>query len=62
MRTTNDKKDYSLRIRLNDSMYNHLTKESGRRNTSVSNYVRDLISNDIRNKNERSKDILSRPL
>lgn len=48
MRTTNDKKDNSLRIRLNDSMYKHLVDMSGRRNQSVSDYIRDMIAKDMR--------------
>ena len=47
MRTTNDKKDYNLRIRLNDRMYEHLAKESGKRGESLSQYVRELIDKDI---------------
>lgn len=50
MRTTNDKKDNSLRIRLNDQMYSHLINMSGRRGQSVSDYIRDLIVKDIREK------------
>ena len=50
MRTTNDKKDYNLRIRLNDRMYEHLAKMSGRQGTSFSAYVRDLIDKDIKEK------------
>ena len=48
MRTTNDKKDYSLRIRLNDRMFGHLEKMSGKHGTSLSGYVRELIDKDIR--------------
>ena len=50
MRTTNDKKDNSLRIRLNDRMYEHLVKMSQRRNQSISDYIRDMISKDIADK------------
>lgn len=50
MRTTNDKKDYNLRIRLNDRMYGHLEKMSGKHNTSFSGYIRDLIDKDIQEK------------
>ena len=47
MRTTNDKKDYNLRIRLNDRMFDHLAAQAGKRNESLSSYVRDLIDKDI---------------
>ncbi len=50
MRTTNDKKDYNLRIRLNDRMYEHLAKMSGQHGTSFSGYVRELIDKDISEK------------
>lgn len=48
MRTTNDKKDYNLRIRLNDRMYGHLERMSGKRGCSYSEYIRELIDKDIR--------------
>lgn len=47
MRPTNDKKDFNLRIRLNDRMYTHLAKMSEQKKTSFSAYVRELISKDI---------------
>lgn len=50
MRTTNDKKDYNLRIRLNDKMYSHLSEMSGKQGKSFSGYVRDLIERDIAEK------------
>lgn len=55
MRTTFDKKDNSLRIRLNDRMYSHLVEMSNRQNKSISGYIRDLISKDIQEKTEFSK-------
>lgn len=48
MRTTNDKKDYNLRIRLNDRMYSYLVRESEKREESISGYIRELIDRDIR--------------
>ena len=50
MRTTNDKKDYNLRIRLNDRMYEHLAKEASKCGESISHYVRELIDRDIAEK------------
>ena len=55
MRTTNDKKDNSLRIRLNDFMYQHLVEMSGKQNISISDYIRDLISKDISEKRDFQK-------
>lgn len=47
MRTTDDKKDYNLRIRLNDTMFKHLEKMSKEQDISFSGYVRKLIDRDI---------------
>lgn len=55
MRTTNDKKDYNLRIRLNDRMYAHLSEMSGKEGTSFSGYIRGLIDKDIFEKNLNKK-------
>lgn len=52
MRTTTDKKDFNLRIRLNDRMYRHISIESDKRNMSFSAYIRELIDNDIRGKGQ----------
>lgn len=52
MRTTSDKKDYNLRIRLNDRMYEHLNKMSSKKGTSFSGYVRELIDKDIKEQNK----------
>lgn len=54
MRTTNDKKDYNLRIRLNDRMYEHLSRMSSKRGTSFSAYVRELIDKDIQEQKAKS--------
>lgn len=51
MRTTEDKKDFNLRIRLNDLMYKHLQEMSEMCETSFSGYVRRLIDKDIQEKN-----------
>ena len=53
MRTTNDKKDYNLRIRLNDRMYEHLSKMAKKNEVSFSGYVRDLIDKDIKEKTDK---------
>lgn len=55
MRTTFDKKDNSLRIRLNNRMYGHLVEMSNRQNKSISDYIRDLISKDIQDKSNFQK-------
>lgn len=47
MRTTDDKKDYNIRVRLNEQMYSHINHYANARNISFSSYVRDLINKDI---------------
>ena len=54
MRPTNDKKDFNLRVRLNDRMYAHLAKMSEIKKTSFSGYIRDLIQKDISDGNNRN--------
>ena len=48
-------KDCSLRLRLNEPMYDHLINESKNANLTISGYIRDLISKDIQEKTEFSK-------
>lgn len=50
VRTDGGQKKDSLRIRLNEEMYDHLVKVSGSRGSSISAYVRDLIENDMKPK------------
>ena len=47
MRTTDDKKEYNLRIRLNEAMYQHLAKCSEKNDCSFSAYIRKLIEQDM---------------
>lgn len=47
MRTTDDKKDNVIRIRVNDTLNNHMHRVSARTGKSVSQYIRDLISRDM---------------
>ena len=42
------KNDNPLRLRLSDDMYNHLIKMSEKHKKSISSYIRDLITKDIR--------------
>lgn len=55
MRTTNDRKDSRIVIRLNDRLNDYLRTESSRQNKSISDYIRDLISKDIRDKSNFQK-------
>lgn len=47
MRTTTDKKENIIRIRLNDDMYSYLTRKSERNNSNISEYIRELIRRDM---------------
>lgn len=47
MRTTDNKKDSILRIRLPENLKDHIYRESKIRGITVSQYVRDLITRDM---------------
>lgn len=47
-RPTNDKKETTLKLRLNDDMRNHVEKQSSRKEISMSEYLRELIRADMR--------------
>lgn len=50
MRTTSDPKPNNLKVRLNDDMFAYLDNVSAKSNTSMSEYVRLLIAQDMANK------------
>lgn len=47
-RPTDDKKDTTLKLRLNDDMRNHIERMSEKKNISMSEYLRLLILSDMR--------------
>lgn len=47
MRTTDNKKDTVLRVRIPENLRNYIYKESQRRNITVSQYVRDVLTREI---------------
>lgn len=47
-RPTYDKKDATLKLRINDDMREHIEKMAKRKNISMSEYVRCLIQSDMR--------------
>lgn len=47
-RPTDDKKDTTLKLRLNDDMRNHIERMSVKKNISMSEYLRLLILSDMR--------------
>lgn len=50
MRTTSDPKPNNLKVRLNDDMFSYLSSASERLDISVSEYIRELIVQDMKNK------------
>lgn len=50
MRTTSDPKNEKVKIRLNGEMKAHLDKHSAKEGISLSEYIRELIKQDMRNK------------
>ena len=51
MRTTSDPKNQKIKLRLNEDMKSHINKQSSKEGISLSEYIRDLIRQDMRNKN-----------
>ena len=49
-RTTTDPKETTLKLRLNDEMRTHIEKSAKRKGISMSEYLRQLIYTDIKNK------------
>lgn len=47
-RPTYDKKDTTLKLRLNDDMREHIEKMAKRKSVSMSEYIRCLIQSDMR--------------
>lgn len=47
-RPTQDPKIKSVRVRMNETMVNHLIERSSRENKTVSQIIRDLIMRDIK--------------
>lgn len=50
MRTTSDPKNEKIKLRLNEDMKNHVDKYSKQECISLSEYIRELIRQDMRNK------------
>lgn len=48
-RTTTDPKETTLKLRMNDNMRSHIERQSKRKGCSMSEYLRALIENDMRN-------------
>ena len=49
-RTTTDPKETTLKLRLNDEMRVHIEKSAKRKGISMSEYLRQLIYTDMKNK------------
>lgn len=50
MRTTSDPKNEKIKLRLNEDMKTHINKQSAREGISLSEYIREIIRQDMRNK------------
>ena len=49
-RYSTDPKETTLKVRLNEEMRKHIEKSANAKSVSMSEYIRQLIQNDIRNK------------
>lgn len=47
MKTTDDPKEHTIRVRVNDDMHRYLIETSNRHGSTVSEYVRDMIRRDM---------------
>lgn len=52
MRTTSDPKNEKIKLRLNADMKTHVDKQSKEKGISVSEYIRELIRQDMINKKQ----------
>lgn len=50
MRTTSDPKNEKIKLRLNEDLKNHVQRYADKEGVSLSEYIRDLIRQDIKNK------------
>ncbi len=50
MRTTSDPKSEKIKLRLNEDMKRHIDKHSSKEGVSISEYIRELIRQDMINK------------
>lgn len=50
MRTTSDPKNEKIKLRLNEDMKAHINKHSSKKGISLSEYIRELIRQDMKSK------------
>lgn len=53
MRTTSDPKTEKIKLRMNEDMKNHIEKYASSSGVTLSEYIRDLISKDMRDKSKQ---------
>lgn len=53
MRTTSDPKTEKIKLRMNEDMKNHIEKYANLSGITLSEYIRDLIAKDMRDKCKR---------
>ena len=51
MKTTDDPKEHTIRVRINDDMHRYLTETSRRHGYTVSEVIRDMIKQEMRRVN-----------
>lgn len=54
-RTTTDPKETTLKLRINEEMRNFVEKSAKRKGITLSEYVRNLIQSDMRDKRRETK-------
>lgn len=52
MRTTSDPKNEKIKLRLNEELKNHVQRYANREGVSLSEYIRELIRQDMRSKRQ----------
>lgn len=52
MRTTSDPKNEKIKLRLNEEQKNHVQRYADKQGISLSEYIRELIRQDMRNKRQ----------
>lgn len=54
-RSSNDPKETTVKLRLNEDMRNHIEKSAKKKYITMSEYIRQLIRSDMRNNSTKDK-------
>ena len=52
MRTTSEPKNENIKLRLSEELKNHVQRYADKYNITLSEYIRDLIRKDVKNKRQ----------